>query len=85
MEITEFTRRLEYLKADLEIVKKDNYHPRCHDLLEMIVTEEVPELIKFVEKVNKIFEGNPKDIYEDGYVEGYIQCYIDLKKDIYGK
>jgi hypothetical protein len=82
--LEELNRSLEYLKADLEIIKKDEYHPKCHDLLNMIILEEVPALIEFIQKVNKNFTGNIKES-TGPYMLGQIDCYKMLKRNIYGE
>lgn len=84
VDIEEFNRILEYLKADLEIIKRDKYHERCHDLLNMVMYEEVPALIQFVEKVNKAFSVEIPEATGDQY-RGF-KCAIEtLKRVIYGK
>jgi len=84
MQIKELNQILEHLEMDLRTVKNENYHPRCHDLLEMIVSEDIPELIAFVKKVNHLFDYTLPDGSGDQY-RGFKICHESLKKDLYGQ
>jgi hypothetical protein len=80
--IDEFNKRLEYLETDLKLVKKEEYNPRCHDLLNILVLEEVPELIRFIKHINECFNGK----YPNGtgnQHQGAKDCYNTLKDLIY--
>jgi len=84
MEIADLNALLQYLKGDLEIIKRDKYHERCHDLLNMVIYEQVPALIEFMERVNKAFSTELPEATGDQF-RGF-KCAVEtLKREIYGK
>lgn len=85
MEIVKMNNEiLNNIKSDLELLKRDKFHQKHEDLINMVFLEDIPELIKFVEKVNEIFENNQKQATGD-YMSGYYDCFDNLKKELYGK
>lgn len=73
---------LENLKSDLDLIIKSNFHPRNLDLMNVVIKEEIPELIKFVEKVHNAL--NFEDEYPSGsYDKGYMDGLNQIKREIY--
>jgi hypothetical protein len=73
---------LKNLKEDLQTCVKAQYHISVHDLLSMLLIEEIPELIKFVERVNNTFEKDLGDVTGD-YMKGYKDGVAQVKREIY--
>jgi hypothetical protein len=75
---------LDNLEKDLELLKTDKFHPKHDDLKNIVFGEDIPELIKFVKKVNATFDG---DFNQNGTGEQYRgakHMYEVLKREIYG-
>lgn len=73
---------LDNLETDINLCKKENYHINCHNLLEMLMSEDIPELIKFARKVNEVLDkeiGPTSGDYMSGFKEGIQQ----VKRSIY--
>jgi hypothetical protein len=73
---------LDNLEADCKTVLS---HPNNNsDLLNIVLSEDVPELIKFARTVDKALESilNPTS---GEFSKGYAQAMIDLRKEIYGR
>jgi hypothetical protein len=79
--ITKFQERLTNLEKDCKTILE---HPNSNsDLQNMVLSEDVPELIKFARKVDKAFQAPLIDatgMYSDGYRDAIMQ----LRKEIYG-
>lgn len=74
--------QLEFIEKDLDLLVRDNFHPKHTDLLN-IFQEDLKELINFVKKVNLSFEFQSQEVnsqFEKGYLSGIYQ----LKREIYG-
>lgn len=50
--------------------------------MNMVFYEDIPELIKFMEKVNKAFDGKSPEA-SGQYAKGYRDAIEDLKREIY--
>jgi hypothetical protein len=75
---------LENLKTDLELLMRDKFHTKHEDLINMVFLEDIPELIKFVERVNKALETELPLATGDQY-RGF-KCAVEtLKRELYGK
>lgn len=77
-----FEEVLKNLKSDLNVIKNDKYHPRVHDLLNIVISEDIPSLILFVEKVNKIFSKQLPEATGDQF-RGFKCAFETLKREIY--
>lgn len=74
---------LDYLKSDIELIKRDNFHPKHLDLLR-VVFESLEDLIKFNEKVNKVLDIKAtKEDFTGNYSLGYLDGILQVKKEIY--
>jgi hypothetical protein len=71
---------LDNLEKDCKTVLTRPDHNR--DLLNMILSEDVPELINFARRVSNALETMPKSA-AGMYVEGYYMAIMDLRKAIY--
>ena len=85
MDIKDWHRILEYLKTDLKLVKDSEYHVSVHDLLNMMVLEEIPMLIEFIERVNSHFSVEMPKNPTGPYAKGYMDSYNDSKRNLYEK
>lgn len=75
---------IENLKKDIKILVDNKYHPRCHDLLNMVLLEDIPELIKFIEKVTKSLDvelPHPTGQFQKGEAE----AINSIRREIYGE
>lgn len=73
---------LDNLEKDLNLIIRDNFHPKHLDLMNICINEEVMELIKFTRKVLKVF--NYKDIPIDGSFEkGFNSGIKQIKREIF--
>lgn len=76
--------QLMFLEIELEIIIKDNFHPRVHDLMNITIKEEVLELIKFARKVHKVLEVKAsKEDFNGHYSLGYLDGILQIKREIY--
>jgi hypothetical protein len=82
MKIETMEKILDFLEEDTKQCIKDEYHARCHDLLNVIMYEELPELIKFVRKVNKALNTPLPNGTGDNY-HGFKMAIETLKREIY--
>ena len=76
--LKEYIRNLE---KDIGIITKEKYHQRCHDLMQMVFLEDLPEILKMLKKVNKVFDiKTPKTTgsYQKGYYDGIEQIEREL-------
>ncbi len=74
---------LDNLKKDLELLKRDKFHEKHQDLINMVFNEDIPELIEFVRKVNKLFE-NKYPMGSGQTYQGAKDEFEGLKRQIYG-
>lgn len=79
--ITKFDQRLNNLEKDCDTVLT---HPtRNSDLLNMVLTEDVPELLKFARKVSEVFKRPvPEGCGE--HFKGYVDAIHELEREIFG-
>lgn len=75
---------LDNLEKDLNLIIRDNFHPKHLDLMNITIKEEVMELIKFVRKVQKVCNYKPP-IPSGAYTRGYLDGIKDIQKDIFGE
>ncbi len=74
---------LDNLETDINLLIRDNFHPKHQDLINVTIKEEIFELIKFARKVNEVLDeeiGPTSGDYMSGYKEGIQQ----VRKQIYG-
>lgn len=74
--------QLKELENDLKLCFKTQYHSECHNLLNILVLEEIPQLIEFTKKVNKAFKNIPENV-QGTYQMGYIDAINQLKREIF--
>lgn len=74
--------QLKELEKDLKDCFNLQYHPECHNLLNILVLEEIPQLIEFARKVNKAFIMDIKYCSSD-YQKGYIDAVNQLIREIF--
>lgn len=72
------------LKKDIKILVKNKYAERTHDLLNMVMLEEIPELIKFLEHVNKVVNEEIGDV-TDQYMKGYKDACEQIRREIFNE
>ena len=78
--VTKFEDRLNNLQKDCETILK---HPSHHsDLLNIVLTEDVMELIKFARKVSNVFKRPLKEGSGDQYI-GYVDTVNTLREEIF--
>jgi len=72
------------LKKDTDILIKEKLHPRTSDLQMMIMTEDLPEILKFLKKVNKVFTYKTPEVsgnYSKGFWDGINQIKDEIFDD----
>lgn len=74
----EFLKNLETDIKDCILLK---YHPECHNLLNILLSEEVPELIKYVRKIHKVLE-QKIPVATGDYYWGYADALEQVKREI---
>lgn len=77
----EINKTLDFVKLDLEVIQMEGYDA-CHDLLNITLLEEVPKLIKFIEKVNSLFQ-KQFPIGSGQVYQGAKDEFESLKRQIY--
>lgn len=75
---------LNNLESDLQILNESNFHPKNNDLLQIFMREDIPELIKFARKVNKVLDLAELPRAGD-YSKGYYDGIMQIKGEIYSK
>jgi hypothetical protein len=75
---------LDNLEADCKTILDRPAVYATGDLLNIVLSEDVPELIKFARTVDKALESilNPT---AGEFSKGYAQAMMDLRKEIYGR
>lgn len=72
---------LRNFKKDLKILKDNKFRDRTKDLMVMVLSEDVPEIVKFVRNVVKVIDYEP---YGTGdYCAGYKDALNDIRRRIY--
>lgn len=74
---------LNNIETDIKQCFNDQYHIKCHQLLNILVLEEIPALIEFVRKVDKSVNLNIPEVSGD-YQNGYKDAILQIKREIYG-
>ena len=72
------------LKKDTDILIKENCHPRTKDLQMMVMTEDLPEILKFLQQVQRVFHFQKPDLdnrYSRGYLDGIQQIESEIFDD----
>lgn len=78
LELKEYIRNLE---KDVGILKKEQCHARTSDLQMMVMTEDLPELLKFVKQVQRVFNFEMPEVtgnYSKGYYDGIRQVESEI-------
>lgn len=77
-------QELNYIKEDLQLLKRDNWHPKHQELINILLTEELPRLLEFAQKVKKVLEvkANRED-FSSPYSKGYLDGILLIKREIY--
>lgn len=79
--VTKFDQRLNNLEKDAKtILVKPEHHL---DLLNMVLSEDVPELIKFARRVSEVFKRPIPEGCGEQY-QGYIDTIANLEREIFG-
>lgn len=73
---------LDNLETDIKLLIKDKFHIKHLDLMNIAISEEVLELIKFARKVNNVLDHNIGSVTGD-YMSGYKDGINQVKKEIY--
>lgn len=73
--------QLSFIEKDLELLKRDNFHPKHADLIN-IFTKDIQELIKFARKVDKVINFQ-MFVTTDKYMNGYKDGMEQIKREIY--
>lgn len=78
---TQLKEYIRNLQKDTEILKKENCHPRTSDLQMMVMTEDLPEILKFLKQVQRVFnfqKPDPDNNYSKGYNDGIKQLESEI-------
>lgn len=70
------------LRYDLEVVFNEQYHPRVHDLLNILVLEEIPELIQKIENVYKFIGQCEESVGSGTAFDSFKETIDSLKRAI---
>lgn len=79
--LKEYIRNLE---KDTKILIKEKCHPRTSDLQMMVMTEDLPEILKFLKNINKVLNFKTPDVtgeYSNGYWDGINQIRNEILDD----
>lgn len=77
--LKEYIRNLE---KDTKILIKEKCHPRTSDLQMMVMTEDLPEILKFLKKVDKVFKIK-SPIVEGKYMTGYRDAIDQVERELF--
>lgn len=75
---------IQYIKnltEDTNLLIRDNLHPKHIELQKMVIYEDIPEIIKFLKKVQKVL--NFKKPYNTGAMKNYYDGIEQIKREIY--
>lgn len=72
---------LKNLETDLKDCIDTKFHPECYNLLNILLLEEVPVLIEFVRKVNKVLDQKIPRATDD-YYWGYADALDQVKREL---
>lgn len=76
--------QLDFLEKDLNLIIKDNFHPKHLDLMQITIKEDVLELIKFVKKIHNVLEIKAtREDFNGYYSLGYLDGILQIKREIY--
>jgi hypothetical protein len=79
---TQLKETIRNLQKDTDILVKENCHPRTKDLQMMVMTEDLPEILKLLNKLYKVFNFKPKQC-DNQFSKGYNDALNDLKREIF--
>lgn len=82
MKIETMNAILDYVEGDIKTCVKDQYHPKCHDLLNILLLEEVPALIAHIRRLNKSLSTPLPSGTGDNY-HGFKMALETLKRELY--
>jgi len=70
------------LEDDTELIIKENLHPRCNDLMQMVMKEDLPEILKFLQQVYRVFDFELPD-KDNSYTRGYNDGIKQIESEIF--
>ena len=77
--LKEYIRNLD---KDTKILTKEKCHPRTADLQMMVMTEDLPEIVKFLKQVQRVFHFEKPDT-DNAYTRGYNDGIRQLESEIF--
>lgn len=80
-QLKEYIRNLE---KDTAILKEEKCHPRTADLQMMVMTEDLPEILKFLKQVYRVFHFQTPDP-DNNFTKGYNAGIKQIESEIFNE
>lgn len=79
---TQLKETIRNLKKDTVLLIEENLHPRCNDLMQMVMKEDLPEILKFLQQVYRVFDFELPD-KDNSYTRGYNDGIKQIESEIF--